>query len=184
MFSQELSHSSKSAGPLFSWLLKSSKTNKQSEENGTKKFITVNLRNVKIKTQKWFSADFISVNLLACSRHSDCGDGANRCEQTKKTARGWGRGQMTFWKLTSQMFPPLSLFLLIFFPLSYFAPHSTIRTPGTGYQFVFFLMRSSIINFDDKKEFKQDFNRCGNFEPSYIPRTLTALFSDFWLAVV
>ena len=113
--SQELSPSSKSAGPLISWLLKSSKINYQSEENGTKRFITVNLRNVKIKRQKWFSADFISVNLLACSRHSDRGDGTNRCEQKKKTARAWGRLWMTFWKLTSQAFPPLSLFLLIFF---------------------------------------------------------------------
>ena len=35
------------------------------------------------------------------------------------------------------------------------------------------------MSFDDEKEFKQDFNRHGNFESSYIPRTLAALFSDF-----
>ena len=68
------------------------KINYQSEENGTKRFVTVNPRNVMIKIQKWFSADFISVNLLACSRHLDRGDGANRCEQKKKKQQGRGVG--------------------------------------------------------------------------------------------
>ena len=45
-------------------------------------------------------------------------------------------GGMTFWKQISQAFLTLSLSLFStfrFFTLSSFAPHSTIRTPGTGY---------------------------------------------------
>ena len=48
---------------------------------------------------------------VACSMRSDRGDSAKRCEQ-KKTTRGWGR---------------------VCFSLSSLAPHSTIRTPGTGF---------------------------------------------------
>ena len=56
---------------------------------------------------------------IASSRRSDRRDGARRrCEQKKNKTAGGGVGP---------------LFLLIFFPLSYyFVPHSTIRTPGTG----------------------------------------------------
>ena len=45
-------------------------------------------------------------------------------------------GGMTFWKQISQAFLTLSFSLFSlsdFFSLSSFAPHSTIRTPGTGY---------------------------------------------------
>ena len=45
-------------------------------------------------------------------------------------------GGMTFWKQISQAFLTLSLSLFStfrFFTLSSFAPHFTIRTPGTGY---------------------------------------------------
>lgn len=55
-----------------------------------------------------------------------------------------------------------------FFPLTHFAPHSTIRTPGTGYQFVFLEVSLEAASFDDDKEFKQDFNSHSNFEPSYM----------------
>ena len=40
---------------------------------------------------------------IACSRHSDHGDSTKRCEQKKKSTRGWGRGESKF--------PPLSLSL-------------------------------------------------------------------------
>ena len=45
-------------------------------------------------------------------------------------------GGMTSWKQISQAFPllPSPSFPPYFFPLSYFAPHSTIRTPGTGFK--------------------------------------------------
>ena len=63
---------------------------------------------------------------LACSRRSDRGDSAKRCEQKKQTTRGWGRGESEGLSL--------SLFSSsFFFSLSSFAPHSTIRTPGIGY---------------------------------------------------
>ena len=44
-------------------------------------------------------------------------------------------GGMTFWKQISQAFPllPFSLLSSLFFP-AFFAPHSTIRTPGTGFK--------------------------------------------------
>ena len=51
---------------------------------------------------------------VACFRFSDCGDGAGRWERGFKKAL------------------PLPLFLIIS-PLSQFAFHPTIRTPGTGY---------------------------------------------------
>ena len=69
---------------------------------------------------------------LACSRRSDRGDGAKRCEQKKKTAKGGGVGGESE---VSFLFPS-PLFLLIFLPLSYLVSHSTIGTPGTGYPFV------------------------------------------------
>ena len=47
------------------------------------------------------------------------GDSGKRCEHKKTTTRGWDRGESP-------------LFLFIFSSLSSFAPHSTIRTPGTG----------------------------------------------------
>ena len=53
----------------------------------------------------------LAVYVVACSRRSDRGDSAKRCEQ-KKTTRGWGR---------------------VCFSLSSLAPHSTIRTPGTDF---------------------------------------------------
>ena len=59
---------------------------------------------------------------LSCSRCSDRGDGAKRCEQEKR--RGAGKGVRV-----SLPHP----YLLIFRPLSYFAQHSTISTPGIGY---------------------------------------------------
>ena len=75
----------------------------------------------------------------AFSRRSDCGYSAKRCEQKKKNkkTRGWGgRGEVCErgnWK-----FPTLSVSLFssfFFFSLSSFAPHSTIETPGTNYNF-------------------------------------------------
>ena len=66
---------------------------------------------------------------LACSRNSDRGDNAKRCEQEKKK-RGAGVGVKAKNLLSpSPSFPPY------FFSLSSFAPHSTIRTPGTGYKY-------------------------------------------------
>ena len=47
----------------------------------------------------------------------------------KKKHRGGREG----WERRN-VFPPPPLFLLIFVSLSSFAPHSTIRTPGKGYQ--------------------------------------------------
>ena len=67
---------------------------------------------------------------LACSRRSDRGDRAKRCEQKKKQRRGGVRGQSE----VSFLFPS-PLFLLIFLPLSYLVPHFTIGTPETGYPF-------------------------------------------------
>ena len=55
-----------------------------------------------------------SLLLSLLSLFHDRGDSAKRCEE-KKTTRGWGRGESE---------PPLSF--------SSFAPHSTVRTPGTG----------------------------------------------------
>ena len=68
---------------------------------------------------------------LACSRRSDSGDRAKRCEQKKKKQRRGGvRGESE----VSFLFPS-PLFLLIFLPLSYLVPHFTIGTPETGYPF-------------------------------------------------
>ena len=53
----------------------------------------------------------LEVYVVTCSRRSDRGDSAKKCEQ-KQTTRGWGR---------------------VCFSLSSLAPHSTIRTPGTGF---------------------------------------------------
>ena len=53
----------------------------------------------------------LAVYVVACSRRSDRGDSAKKCEQ-KKTTRGWGT---------------------VCFLLSSLAPHSTIRTPGTDF---------------------------------------------------
>ena len=53
----------------------------------------------------------LAVYVVGCFRCSDRGDSAKRCEQ-KKAMRGWGR---------------------VCFSLSSLAPHSTIRTPGTGF---------------------------------------------------
>ena len=62
---------------------------------------------------------------------------------------------MTFWKQISQAFPPLFLshffffllLLLLFFflPLFYFAPHSLIRTPGTGYKNWYLCIREILV---------------------------------------
>ena len=48
---------------------------------------------------------------------------------SRKNSQGWGRE----WGQNSLLSLPLTLFPLIFFPLSNFAPHSTISKPGTGY---------------------------------------------------
>ena len=53
----------------------------------------------------------LAVYVVACSRRSDRGDSAKKCEQ-KKTTRGWGR---------------------VCFLLSSLGLHSTIRTPGTDF---------------------------------------------------
>ena len=53
----------------------------------------------------------LAVYVVACSRRSDRGDRAKRCEQ-KETTRGRGK---------------------VFFSPSSLALHSTIRTPGTGF---------------------------------------------------
>ena len=68
---------------------------------------------------------------LACSRRSDHGDGAKRCQQKKKNSEWGGVGDESE---VSFLFPS-PLFLLIFLPLSYLVSHSTIGTPGTGYPF-------------------------------------------------
>ena len=62
---------------------------------------------------------------LSCSRRSNRGEGAKRCEWEKQ--RGGGVG--------GERFPPLSLSLtsLSFLLLSHFALNSTIWTPGTVY---------------------------------------------------
>ena len=44
---------------------------------------------------------------LACSRRSDRGDRAKRCEQKKKTAKGWGKGwERSFLPLSLSSLPP------------------------------------------------------------------------------
>ena len=49
--------------------------------------------------------DLNKCHQIACSRRSDCGDSAKRCEQ-KKTARGWVRGSSVFsHSLTSRRTP-------------------------------------------------------------------------------
>ena len=53
----------------------------------------------------------LAVYVVACSRRSDRGDSAKRCEE-KKATRGWAR---------------------VCFSLSSLAPHSTIRTSGTDF---------------------------------------------------
>ena len=55
--------------------------------------------------------------MIACSRRSDRGPTGQRDVSRKKKQRGGG----------VPLFPPY-----LFFSLSSFAPHSTIRTPGTG----------------------------------------------------
>ena len=61
---------------------------------------------------------------LSCSRCSGRGDGAKRCEQEKR--RGGGEGGESFSPASSS--PYFSPALLI-------APHSTISTPGIGYDY-------------------------------------------------
>ena len=73
----------------------------------------------------------------ACSRRSDCRYSGKRCEQKKKKkTRGWGGGgevcERLNWKFHTLS---VSLFSSFFFSLSSFAPHSTIETPGTNYNF-------------------------------------------------
>ena len=54
-------------------------------------------------------------------------------KKTKQTTTGWGRAEDEGGR-RSLLSLPLSL-LFVSFSLSSFAPHSTIRTPGTGYNF-------------------------------------------------
>ena len=71
----------------------------------------------------------VKYRLLACSRRSDRGDGAKiEMRAEKKRARGRGRGESESFLLSPSP-PSLPTY---FFPPSYFAPHSTIRTPLTG----------------------------------------------------
>ena len=72
----------------------------------------------------------------ACSRRSDCRYSAKRCEQKEKNegvgaggARCVSEGTGSSIHSLSASFPPF------FFSLSSFAPHSTIETPGTNYNF-------------------------------------------------
>ena len=71
--------------------------------------ITLRFHSPRIALRK--EGPSLAVYVVGCSRRSDRGDSAKRCEQ-KKTTRGWGR---------------------VYFSLSSLAPHSTIRTPGTGF---------------------------------------------------
>ena len=66
---------------------------------------------VKLLRKRWFPP--FSTSLFQAFRSR--GDSAKRCEEKKKTRGG------------------VPLFLLVFFSLFSFAPHSTIRTPGTSY---------------------------------------------------
>ena len=72
----------------------------------------------------------------ACSKRSDCRYSTKRCEQKKKKNEGvGGRGEVCErgnWKFHTLS---VSLFSSFFFSLSSFAPHSTIETPGTNYNF-------------------------------------------------
>lgn len=67
---------------------------------------------VKLLRKRWFPP--FSTSLFQAFRSR--GDSAKRCEEKKKTTTGG-----------------VPVFLLVFFSLFSFAPHSTIRTPGTSY---------------------------------------------------
>ena len=69
----------------------------------------------------------------ACSRRSDCRYRGKRCEKKKKKNEGVGEVcERLNWKFHTLS---VSLFSSFFFSLSSFAPHSTIETPGTNYNF-------------------------------------------------
>ena len=71
----------------------------------------------------------------ACSRRSDCRYSGKRCEQKKKK-QGVGGGSEVCERLNWKFHTlSVSLFSSFFFSLSSFAPHSTIETPGTNYNF-------------------------------------------------
>ena len=56
--------------------------------------------------------------IIACSRRSDRGDSAKRCGVRERER------ESLYFSLFSSLF---------YFSLSSFAPHSTVQTPGTGY---------------------------------------------------
>ena len=69
------------------------------------------------------------ISKVVCSRRSDRGDTTKRCQKKKKKHRGGGLGVKA-----KERVPPSLPPYFFFSSLSSFAPHSTIRTPGTGYQ--------------------------------------------------
>ena len=75
---------------------------------------------------------FVTIS-VDCPTRSDRGDSAKRCEQEKKQLGG-GVGVRAR-KLGVSSSPSPSFPLYFFLSLSSFAPHSTIRTPGTDYNF-------------------------------------------------
>ena len=73
----------------------------------------------------------------ASSRRSDCRYSGKRCEQKKKNEGVEPRCVSEVCERLNWKFHTLSvsLFSSFFFSLSSFAPHSTIETPGTNYNF-------------------------------------------------